>query len=59
MPTTRSSTAERAARYRQAADRAVELLDWTVIYFHRIRKHEIARALQQNRSRIVRRYRGY
>lgn len=58
MPTSRSSSAERAARYRQAADHAVELLDWTVSYFHRIRKHQIARALQENRSRIVERYRG-
>jgi len=59
MPTTRSTSAERAARYRQAADTAVELLDWTISYFRRIRKHDIARALQQNRTRIVKRYRGY
>jgi hypothetical protein len=59
MPTTRSTTTERAARYRQAADQAVEMLDWTISYFHRIRKHDIARSLQRNRSRIVKGYRGY
>jgi hypothetical protein len=27
-------------------------------YLHRIRKHELARALQRNRTTIVKRYRG-
>jgi len=35
------------------------MLDWTISYFHRIRKHDIARSLQRNRSRIVKGYRGY
>lgn len=44
-------------RYRQAADRAIEQLDWVIGYLHQIRKHEIARALQRNRASIVKRYR--
>jgi len=46
-------------RYRKAAELAIEQLDWAIGYFHRIRKHEIARALQRNRTTIVKRYRGY
>ena len=46
-------------RYRKAADLAIEQLDWVISYFHRIRKHEIARALQRNRTKIVKRHRGY
>jgi hypothetical protein len=58
MPTTRSRGEERAARYCKAADLAVEQLDWIISYLHRIRKHEIARALQRNRTSIAKRYRG-
>jgi hypothetical protein len=46
-------------RYRKAALLAIDQLDWIINYFHRIRKHEIARALQRNRTTIVKRYRGY
>ena len=44
-------------RYRKAADLAIEQLDWVIGYLHQIRKHEIARALERNRSAIVKRYR--
>jgi hypothetical protein len=47
-----------ASRYRKAADLAIEQLDWVISYLHRMRKHEIARALQRNRMAIVKRYRG-
>jgi hypothetical protein len=59
MSTTRSTRRERAARYRKAADLAIEQLDWTISYLDRIKKPKIARALRQNRTRIVTRYRGY
>jgi hypothetical protein len=45
-------------RYRRAAELAIEQLDWVISYLHRIRKHEVARALQRNRATIVRRYRA-
>jgi hypothetical protein len=56
--TSRSTDDEHIERYRKAADLAIEHLDWVIGYFHRIRKHEIARALRRNRMTIVRRYRG-
>ena len=59
MPTKRSTGEERAAKYRKAADLTIEQLDWIINYFHRIQKHELARALKRNRTRIVQRYRGY
>ena len=58
MPTTRPRGEERANQYRRAADLAMEQLDWIISYLHRIRKHEIARALQRNRTSIAKRYRG-
>ena len=58
IPTTCSGDEERAARCRKAADLAMEQLDWIISYLHRIRKHEIARALQRNRTSIAKRYRG-
>ena len=39
-------------RYRQAATTALEMLEWTVGYLHRIRKDQIAAALDQNRRKI-------
>jgi hypothetical protein len=50
---------EQAQRYREAADLAIEQLDWVITYLHRIRKHELARALRRNRMTIVKRYRSY
>jgi hypothetical protein len=46
-----------AERYREAAEAALDQLDWCVGYLHRIRKPELAEALAQNRSEIRRRLR--
>jgi hypothetical protein len=40
------------ARYRQAAEDALQQLDWCIGYLHGIRKLEISRALAKNRSYI-------
>jgi hypothetical protein len=45
-------------RYRKAAEAALESLDWTINYFHRIRKSKVAEVLQENRKEIVRRLRA-
>jgi hypothetical protein len=42
-------------RYRQAAEVALQQLDWTANYLHRIRKPEIARSLAKNHAHIRRR----
>jgi hypothetical protein len=39
-------------RYRQAAEDALQQLDWCIGYLHGIRKVRISRALAQNRSVI-------
>jgi hypothetical protein len=39
-------------RYRQAAEDALQQLDWCIGYLHGIRKTEISRALAKNRSHI-------
>jgi hypothetical protein len=39
-------------RYRQAADDALQQLDWCIGYLHGIRKARISRALAHNRSVI-------
>jgi hypothetical protein len=44
-------------RYREAANRALEQLEWLVSYFHRIRKPDIAASLDKNRKTIVKRHR--
>jgi hypothetical protein len=49
----RARTAE-VARYRLAAEEALEQLDWCVSYLQRIRKYGIAKAIEQNRSQIRR-----
>jgi hypothetical protein len=43
---------EELARYRQAAEDALQQLDWCIGYLHGIRKLEISRALAKNRSYI-------
>ena len=51
----RSQTAKKqdeADRYRQAAEDALQQLDWTIGYLHGIRKTEISKALAKNRSYI-------
>jgi hypothetical protein len=45
-------------RYRQAADDALQQLDWTIGYLHGIRKTEISKALAKNRSYIRKRLMG-
>ena len=39
-------------RYRQAAEDALQQLDWCIGYLHGIRKTDISRALAKNRSNI-------
>jgi hypothetical protein len=41
-------------RYRQAAEDALQQLDWTIGYLHGIHKTEISKALARNRSYIRR-----
>jgi hypothetical protein len=41
-----------AERYRQAAEDALQQLDWCIGYLHGIRKVKISRALAQNRGVI-------
>ena len=43
---------EEVERYRQAADDALQQLDWCIGYLHGIRKMRISRALAHNRSVI-------
>ena len=43
---------QEAERYRQAADDALQQLDWCIGYLHGIRKLGISRALAHNRSVI-------
>ena len=43
-----------ADRYRQAAEDALQQLDWTIGYLHGIRKTDISKALARNRSAIRR-----
>lgn len=47
-----------ADRYREAADDALQQLDWAIGYLHGIRKTEISKALAKNRSYIRRRLMG-
>jgi hypothetical protein len=39
-------------RYRQAAEDALQQLDWCIGYLHGIRKVDVSRALARNRSYI-------
>jgi hypothetical protein len=41
-----------AERYRQAAEDALQQLDWCIGYLHGIKKVKISRALARNRSSI-------
>jgi hypothetical protein len=47
-----SYTREEAERYRQAAEDALQQLDWCIGYLHGIRKLDVSRALAKNRSYI-------
>lgn len=44
-----------AERYRKAAERILEQLDWTINYLYGIRKDKLAGALSRNRDAIRRR----
>ena len=46
-----------AERYREAAEAALDQLDWCIGYLHRIRKSPLADAVARNRSEIRRRLR--
>jgi hypothetical protein len=43
---------DQTERYRQAAEDALQQLDWCIGYLHGIRKQAISRALARNRSYI-------
>ena len=45
-------------RFRQAAEDALQQLDWTIGYLHGIHKTQISKALAQNRSYIRRNLMG-
>ena len=49
---------EEAERYRQAANDALQQLDWAIGYLHGIRKTDISRALSRNRTFIRRQLLG-
>ena len=53
-----SKKQEEADRFRQAAEDALQQLDWTIGYLHGIRKTEISKALAQNRTYIRRNLMG-
>ena len=40
--------------YRQAAEAALQQLEWCINYLQRIRQDKVARRLMQNRNSIVR-----
>jgi hypothetical protein len=48
----RDDNREEVERYRQAAEDALQQLDWCIGYLHGIRKTEISRVLSRNRSHI-------
>jgi hypothetical protein len=43
---------DETSRYRQAAEDALQQLDWCIGYLHGIRKVDISRALAKNRTYI-------
>lgn len=45
-------TEDQGERYRQAAEDALQQLDWCIGYLHGIRKGRICRVLARNRSYI-------
>jgi hypothetical protein len=57
---TRESAEERdldreIERYREAANLALDQLEWCIEYLYRVRKPDIARAIARNRRRILER----
>jgi hypothetical protein len=55
---TRDASREDVERYRRAAEETLNQVDWCISYLYRIRKPDIARALENNRSTIRRRMGG-
>jgi hypothetical protein len=53
-----ASKQDEADRYKQAAEDALQQLDWTIGYLHGIRKTDISKALAKNRSYIRRNLMG-
>ena len=47
-----SDNRQEVERYRQAAEDALQQLDWCIGYLHGIRKLDVSRALAKNRSYI-------
>ena len=45
-----------AERYREAAELALEQLEWAITFLYRLRKSSIAEALEKNRRTIVKRH---
>jgi hypothetical protein len=52
---THDANRDEVERYRRAAEETLNQLDWCISYLHRIRKPDIAQALERNRSTIRRR----
>jgi hypothetical protein len=52
----RQTKKQELERYREAAELALEQLDWCISYLDRIRRPRIAQALRQNRKTIARRH---
>ena len=46
-----------AQRYQEAAEAALDQLEWAASYLRRIRKPKIAEALEANRASIIEQYR--
>jgi hypothetical protein len=46
-----------AERYREAANHALDQLQWCINYLHGIHKSQIAQGLAKNRATIIDRYR--
>jgi hypothetical protein len=53
----RAGPRREADRYREAAELALEQLDWCINYLYRINKPNVARVLENNRRTIRQRYR--
>ena len=54
----RDGSRQEVERYRQAAEDALQQLDWCIGYLHGIRKTQVSRALSRNRSHIRTRLMG-
>ena len=52
---THDASRDDAEIYRRAAEETLTQVDWCIGYLYRIRKPDIARALERNRSTIRRR----